>query len=98
MSMGTWWSFTKALVGTEYDEPGVYELGDASHEVIYIGSSSVVRTRLTEHLSGHEGSCTQSASYYRVDYTSSYRSEERRRYDAYVRANGRQPKCNDKRP
>ena len=96
--MGTWWSFTEALVGKEYDEPGVYELGDESHKVIYIGSTSVVRIRMTEHQSGCGGSCTRSASYYRVDYTSSYRSEERRRYDAYVRANGRQPRCNAKRP
>lgn len=98
MGMGTWWSFTKELVGTEYDESGVYELGDESRKVIYIGSSGVVRTRLTEHLSRREGSCTLSASYYRVDYTSSYRSEERRRYDEYVRTHGHRPKCNDKRP
>ena len=97
--MGTWWSFTRDLVDTEYDESGVYELGDASREVIYIGSSGVVRTRLTEHLSGREGPCTKSATYYRVDYTSNHRSEERRRYDEHVRSNyGFAPKCNDKRP
>ena len=98
MAMGSWWSFNKPMVDTEKDEGGVYELGNSVKAVIYIGSSGAVKTRLRAHLSGSEGSCTKNASYYRVDYRSDYVTEEWRRYDAYVRANARPPRCNDKRP
>ena len=97
MAMSSWWGFNSAMVGTERDEGGVYELGDSAKAVIYIGSGTV-KTRLQAHLSGSEGSCTKNASYYRVDYRSDYATEERRRYDEYVRTNGHRPKCNDKRP
>jgi len=50
-------------------------------------------------LRGSEGPCTQSASYFRVDYLpSGHTDEERRRYDEFVRTHGRRPRCNDKRP
>ena len=98
MAMESWWGFNSAMANTERDEGGVYELGDSGKAIIYIGSSGAVKTRLQAHLSGSEGSCTKNASHYRVDYRSDYATEERRRYDEYVRTHGRQPRCNDKRP
>ncbi len=99
MAMSQWRSFNSATVSTERDQwGGVYELGDANQSVIYIGSSGEVKTRLWAHLGGSDGPCTQNADYYRVDYQLSYRVAERQRYDEYVRAHGRGPRCNDKRP
>ena len=100
MAMSGWGSFDGATIDREPGGSGVYELGDSTGNVIYIGSAYGVMLRLKAHLRGSEGPCTQSASYFRVDYLQSgHTDEERRRYDEYVRThNGRRPRCNDKRP
>ena len=98
MAMSQWWAFTENLVNTEQDSPGVYELGNSSKNVVYIGSTNAIKRRLLEHLGGSDPCINTHAKYYRVDYRPDYATEERRRYDAFVIANGRPPRCNDRRP
>ena len=98
MAMSQWWTFSDNLVNTEKDSPGVYEFGNAQQSVVYIGSSGKVKTRLHQHLNGDDSCINTHAKYYRVDYRNDYVAEERRRYDAFMAANGRAPRCNDRRP
>ena len=98
MAMSQWWRFNETWVNTERDEGGVYELGDSAQQVVYIGSSAAVKTRLKSHLAGDDLCITLHAQYYRVDYRSDYRAEELRRYNAYVRLHGTPPKCNNVAP
>ena len=98
MSMGSWWTFSETMVATEQDEGGTYEFGNSAKVVVYVGSSSVVRTRLYQHLNTTDPCIAQHAKYYRVDYRSDYQQEERRRYHAHALARGVPPQCNDVRP
>ena len=98
MGMSQWWSFNASMVKLDNDEPGVYEFGDAQKEVVYIGSSSVVKTRLIQHLRGDDPCISQQAKYYRIDYRSDYLQHERERYDAFLLRHRRPPLCNDRRP
>ena len=97
MSMGSWRRFNRDSVETEKDMGGVYEFGNASRVVVYIGSSGKIKNRLLYHLRAGDASIDTHAIYYRVDYRLSYRTEERRRYDAYVALRRSGPLCNDLR-
>lgn len=96
MAMGRWWAFNANNVALDRDDPATYELGNQAG-VIYIGSSATLKTRLQRHLNSTDA-CIRSATHYRYDYRNDYKEEETRRYDAFVRANGRAPRCNDVRP
>ena len=95
--MSQWWSCTYAMVNTEQDIP-IYELGDTSNAVVYVGSSGSVKSRLNRHLAGDDRCISTHAAYYRVHYRRDHKAEEWRRYNAYVRAHGREPRCNDVAP
>ena len=97
MAMSAWWLFRKDLVAMDHDKGGVYELGNAD-EVVYIGSSSEVKSRLQDHLSGGDLCITLNATKYRLEYRSDYKAEELRRYNAHVQQYGARPRCNDKAP
>jgi predicted GIY-YIG superfamily endonuclease len=93
-----WWNFTEGMVNLDHDQPGVYELGDAAGTVVYVGSSNQIRRRLLEHLA-EQGTCIKrNATLYRIEYTPYYVTRERQLYDEFVRAYGRQPRCNSIRP
>lgn len=80
------------------DEPGVYELWDAS-SVIYIGSSTTsVRDRVKAHKNGDEGTCTQQATDYKEEASSRPRDRERQLLREYQNTHGRLPRCNDRIP
>ncbi|MCY4637474.1 MAG: hypothetical protein OXG04_23745 [Acidobacteria bacterium] len=100
MAMSGWRRFDRATVNMERGAGAIYELGTGDgDEVIYIGSSGEAKTRLLAHLSGSEGSCTQSASIYRIDYQYDHQAAERRRYIEYLYDHdGQSPLCNDRRP
>lgn len=98
MSFSSWWSFTQGMVNSDREEGGVYEFGDANEVVIYIGSSNNVKRRLGEHLGETDSCIKRNASKYRIEYTSDYKAREKELYDAYVKANGKAPRCNDVSP
>src|SRR2546427_3945884 len=56
LTAAAWWYFSRGTVESDRDDPGVYEMGNASDSVIYIGSSDALRRRLKEHLS-ESGTC-----------------------------------------
>ena len=98
MSMSQWWFYNTPMVKLDKDEPGVYEFGNTEQEVVYVGSSSAVRTRLLQHLGSNDRCIIQQAQYYRIDYRGDYQQHERERYDVFVLHRGRPPWCNDRRP
>src|SRR5213594_3319057 len=51
LTAAPWWYFSRGTVESDRDDPGVYEMGNASDSVVYIGSSDALRRRLKEHLS-----------------------------------------------
>ena len=97
MVMSDWWSFRGELVTYDRDDPGVYEFGDESKTVVYIGSSVAVRSRLQQHLHGNDPCIKNNAKYYRIEYREDYKERERKLYDLFEQTYGRPTKCNDRR-
>ena len=94
-----WWVFADAVIDSDQDLPGVYELGNAAGEVIYIGSSSELRRRLKEHWHEPNGTCVRkNTTQYRLEYRPDYLAGERELFEQYVRDYGRPPLCNEARP
>lgn len=99
MAFSQWWTFSTGMVDSDRDEGGVYELASTAEQIIYIGSSGSIKTRLRQHLSEDAKSCIKAnAAKYRIDYRSDYAAEELRLYDGFVRQAGKPPKCNSIRP
>ena len=91
-----WWPFVERIVRIDWDEPGVYELGDDTGTVVYIGSSEEVKKRLEEHLREPDSSCIRrNATQYRVEYTHEYETRERELYRLHVATFGKPPRCNN---
>jgi predicted GIY-YIG superfamily endonuclease len=94
-----WWSFVESVISIDRDHPGVYELGDKSGMVVYIGSSNELRRRLMEHLNEMAHTCIrQNTTRYRIEYTANYGKREQELYKSHVATYGKPPKCNDSRP
>ena len=53
----------------------MYEFGNAQKSVVYIGSSSAIKSRMRRHLSGDVACINTHAKYYRVDYRGDYEAE-----------------------
>jgi hypothetical protein len=99
MAFDPWWTFSEGMIKSDRDVGGVYEFGSSTGEIIYIGSTGTIQTRLRQHLSEDAKSCIKTnAVRYRIDYRSDYAAEELRLYDAFVKQHGGPPKCNDRRP
>ena len=95
LTAAPWWHFSRATVESDRDDPGVYEMGDASDSVVYIGSSDALRRRLKEHLS-ESGTCIRKNTVrYRIEYTKDYQARERQLYDKHIKIHGTPPKCNE---
>jgi predicted GIY-YIG superfamily endonuclease len=91
---GSWWVFSDVLIDSEQDIPGVYELGNAAGEVIYIGSSPAIRRRLREHWSEPTNSLVKRhTTQYRVEYREDYLARERNLYGWHLRTHRRPPIC-----
>ena len=79
---------------------GVYALYDSLGAVTYYGRASglgvTIKSRLKDHLSGREGRCTQSASYFKQERSQRASERERELLEEHARAYGRLPKCNDR--
>lgn len=93
-----WKPLTRAYVLEESNVGGVYELGNHSGTVVYIGSSSIIRNRLLSHVNSTDLCIRMHASQYRVEYTEDYLRRERELYDEHVRLYGHPPRCNDALP
>ena len=91
---GSWWVFGDVLIATERELPGVYELGNAAGEVIYIGSSTNICRRLREHWIDSTSSCVKrNATQYRVEYRADYLARERELYEGHVKIHSKPPIC-----
>jgi len=77
-----WTVFNRENVAREFDTYGVYELGDSSGFVVYVGEGRV-RQRLSDHLRTKEsGEAKVHVRYYRCQYTGSKsRAEQRERVE-----------------
>ena len=98
LTAAPWWYFSRGTVESDRDDPGVYEMGNASDSVIYIGSSDALRRRLKEHLS-ESGTCIRKNTVrYRIEYTKDYQARERQLYDQHVKIHGEPPQCKTASP
>lgn len=92
---GQWWTLAESVAGYEYDQPGVYELGDSNGNVIYVGSADKMKRRILEHVNETQNACIRlNAMKYRVEYGSGCRKREKELYDEHVRRYGKPPSCN----
>jgi excinuclease UvrABC nuclease subunit len=96
-------SFTKANVDNAPAEAGVYGLYDSSGKAIYFGRAKgdtvTIRSRLQSHQRGDEGACTQGASQFNYEKTTSPVMREKELIDEFKKANGgKLPKCNEVTP
>jgi hypothetical protein len=94
-----WSRFNKAeVLANESDKYGVYELGNDSGEILYIGEGQV-RTRLICHFpQGSEP--VVGTSCYRVQYTGGKTrclQRQNAEMDSYLRKNGCYPKFNTRK-
>jgi excinuclease UvrABC nuclease subunit len=90
-----WWVFADAIIDSERDLPGVYELATAAGEVVYIGSADQVRRRLREHWQEPRSTCIKThTARYRVEYRRDFLNRERELYEQHVRTYGAPPLCN----
>jgi GIY-YIG catalytic domain-containing protein len=91
---GQWWVFGDVIIASERDVPGVYELGNAAGQVIYIGGSSKIRRRLREHWIDSTTSCVKrNTTQYRVEYRVDYLARERELYELHVKVHAAPPLC-----
>ena len=94
---GDRYPFNAANVDKSPDEAGVYALYDGD-ECIYTGrakgDTTTIRSRVQDHLSGREGKCTQEATHYRREVTSSPVSREKELLEEFQIYRSRLPRCN----
>ena len=94
------YEFTLQNLNKAPDKAGVYALFDGN-EIIYYGRAQggdvTIRSRLKDHKSGREGSCTSNASHYMREVTSSPVKREQELLEEYKQThNGKLPRCNDR--
>ena len=98
MTTGTLFAFNYLLVSNAPALAGVYVLHQHG-QVIYIGKAErSIRTRLVSHFNGSEGPCTQSATHFEYELSSSPAAREKQLLQQYVARFGRLPRCNDRMP
>ncbi len=96
---GRLYSFNRTNVDNAPDTGGVYALylGD---ELIYIGRAQggtvTIRSRLEDHLSGRDGTCTQRATGYRREQTAQAAARERTLLEEFKLGYWRLPRCNER--
>jgi excinuclease UvrABC nuclease subunit len=97
---GDKYPFTWENIDKAPEQAGVYALYDGN-EIIYYGraqgDSVTIRSRLADHKSGREGSCTKNASHYRREVTSRPVSREKELLEEYKKQhNDKLPRCNER--
>lgn len=97
---GEKYPFTDKNINNSPQDTGVYALYDGD-PTIYIGRASgdnTIRARLQAHKRGDEGKCTQGATDYRREVTSSPVGREQELLEEYKRVYGKLPRCNGVMP
>ena len=98
---GDLYNFTDDSISKAPDTAGVYALFDGN-QTIYIGRAkggfTTIRSRLRDHKSGREGSCTQYASGYKREVCSNPVSREQELLLEYRVTYGGLPRCNEVMP
>src|SRR2546426_12289553 len=95
LTAAPWWHFSRGTVESDRDDPGVYEMGDASDSVVYIGSSDALKRRLNEHLS-EAGTCIRKNTVrYRIENTKDYPAPGPPIYDNHRKIHGKPPPSNE---
>lgn len=78
-------------------QPGIYSL-HKNGKVIYYGMSETsVHDRLSRHKSGEEGTCTQSATHFKVELASNPSDREEELLANFNENHGKLPKCNTRK-
>jgi hypothetical protein len=97
---GDKYPFTDDNISKSPQKNGVYALYD-NDITIYIGRASgdnTIRLRLQAHKRGDEGKCTQGASDYKREITSTPITREGELLEEYKKAHGKLPRCNEVMP
>jgi|GEM_PF-896160 len=93
------YAFTWENIQNAPAQAGVYALFDGD-EIIYIGraqgGNTTIRSRLSAHKNGNEGSCTQFALAYWRETTSRPVSREKELLEWFKGKHGRLPRCNSR--
>ncbi len=95
----TKYAFTAANIALVPEQAGVYGLYDGGETIYYgraQGGTVDIRSRLEDHQSGREGSCTQNATDFNWESISSPVSREKELLEEHERLHGRLPQCNDR--
>ncbi|MEE9141069.1 MAG: hypothetical protein V3U18_09915 [Alphaproteobacteria bacterium] len=77
------------------DEPGVYGLYEGQETIYYGSSDDSIRSRLQDHLNGHEGQRTQAATHFGMEATPYPVTREGELLREHRARYGRLPRCND---
>ena len=96
---GEKYPFTEKNIDRAPVEAGVYALYDGDTIIYYgraAGETVTIRSRLQDHFAGRDGYCTQQATYYRREATTSSVNREKELLEEYERINGKLPKCNER--
>jgi hypothetical protein len=91
-----WYSFSPGNLNLVPLSSGVYSLGVNSN-IIYIGSSSNLRDRLSDHYNSTDY-CISRARQFAIEPCTNYLQLERQRLQNYLADHGRLPDCNDMIP
>ena len=95
----TEYEFIAANIALAPEQAGVYGLYDGNEPIYYgraQGGTVTIRSRLEDHNSGREGSCTQSATGFTWESIPFPVSREKELLEEYERLHGRLPRCNER--
>ena len=89
-----WLEFTPQNVAAVTDKDGVYELGDADKNVIFIRGTANLRPTLQENLADTEP-CLKKAKFFRFEEVFMYTMRESELIQQHMRLNKKLPECNE---
>jgi hypothetical protein len=89
-----WYEFTQRNLAGVPVAAGVYCLG-VGNQIIYIGSSSNLNERLTDHYYSDD-QCIRRATQFAIEPRLDYKLKERQLLQWYQSTYGRLPDCNDR--
>ena len=96
---GDKYEFSQKNVDGSPAQAGVYALYD-NLQISYYGRAQgdtvTIRSRLQSHKAGRDGVCTQGATHYRREPTSTPIAREKELLDEYKTSNGKLPRCNER--
>lgn len=97
--MNVTYDFTEENISRSPNQAGVYALYDASGIVYFgraTGTTVTIRSRLYDHKRGDGDGCTQSATHYSREVTSTPVAREKELLEHYKQEHGVLPRCNNR--